>query len=125
MDAAGGALGSVTCAQGQHLNVPYTDGSAVTCHCEDAWAEPQRARRSHREQLRQELRLDAAPRRCTALHDSVTMAQVAKAVLTGDAETLKCLLKSNSLWRGPNPSIIACDLQMALGTQSCRASKTS
>ena len=66
MDAGGGALGSVTCAQGQHLNVPYTDGSAVTCRCEDAWEEPQRARRSHREQLRQELRLDAAPQRSTA-----------------------------------------------------------
>ncbi|CAJ1362933.1 unnamed protein product [Effrenium voratum] len=139
LDAGGGALGHWSRGQGRlDVQRPWADPTAVTQRCEQRPKEVQleasagfgqpppwaavtsRGRPSHRRWLREQLRQEAAPPSVTALHDNVTFAQVAKSVLSGDAAQLRALEVSNSLWRGPNPSIIIPELQEALGTRSCR-----
>lgn len=137
LDAGGGSLGHCSRAQGRlDVNRPWADPTAVTCRCEEPpleapvnreasfgqpppWQSRARVlagksgRISHRQQLREELRQEAGPPSVTALHDTVTLAQVARAVLDGND-------KANVLWNGQNPSIIAPELQRVLGTRSCR-----
>jgi len=146
LDAGGGALGYCSRAQGRlDVNRPWADPRAVTCRCEEPPLEAidaqeaheadfgkpppwqsrarvlasQSGRKSHRQQLREELRREGGPPSVTALHDTVSLAQVGKAVLEGDASAL-LQDRADSLWNGPNPSLIAPELQSVLGTTSCR-----
>jgi len=146
LDAGGGALGYCSRAQGRlDVSRPWADPTAVTCRCEEPPLEAidnqeaheadfgkpppwqsrarvlasQSGRKSHRQQLREELRREGGPPSVTALHDTVSLAQVGKAVLEGDASAL-LQDRADSLWNGPNPSIIAPELQSVLGTTSCR-----
>ncbi|CAE7856942.1 unnamed protein product [Symbiodinium microadriaticum] len=77
---------------------------------------PLRGRKSHREQLRNELRCQPGPPAGSALNDNVVLAQVGKAVRDGDASALSSLVKANSLWAEPNPSVISMELQQKLAT---------
>ncbi|CAE7039256.1 unnamed protein product [Symbiodinium sp. CCMP2456] len=77
---------------------------------------PLRGRKSHREQLRDELRCQPGPPAGSALNDNVVLAQVGKAVRDGDAAALSALVKANSLWAEPNPSVISMELQQKLAT---------
>ncbi|CAK9062833.1 ANK_REP_REGION domain-containing protein [Durusdinium trenchii] len=140
IDAGGGALGFCQAEGRLNVNRPSADASAVTLRCEEkplvtqadwnasfgqppAWSAATGrtgGRRSHRQQLREELRAEGLPPSITALHDNVALARVGKAVLDGDANELLLLGRKNSLWRGANPSILAPELQQVLGTQSCR-----
>ncbi|CAE7252694.1 unnamed protein product, partial [Symbiodinium necroappetens] len=52
----------------------------------------------------------------SALNDNVVLAQVGKAVRDGDASELSSLVKANSLWAEPNPSVISMELQQKLAT---------
>eukprot|EP00439_Symbiodinium_sp_Y106_P032413 s4820_g3.t2 len=77
---------------------------------------PLRGRKSHREQLRDELRCQPGPPAASALNDNVVLAQVGKAVRDGDASALSSLVKAKSLWAEPNPSVISMELQQKLAT---------
>lgn len=50
------------------------------------------------------------------MNDNVVLAQVGKAVRDGDASALSSLVKANSLWAEPNPSVISMELQQKLAT---------
>ncbi|CAE7449605.1 unnamed protein product [Symbiodinium natans] len=79
-----------------------------------------RGRKSHREQLREELRHEAGPPAPSALNDNVVLAQVTKAVRDGDIFALSTLVKAHSLWAEPNPTVISWELQQKLATRCYR-----